>query len=104
MKPWNDIKAGDSIFNKVGDESKVLEVGASGKTFCRSIWKDPTRDWETEAYKWTHIKEAIRLGWTLGEKKKDKIEELEEWQKGTYGYIDEPTIAKVKELFTDNSA
>ena len=105
MKNWNDIKAGDSIFNTDGDEAKVLEVGASGKTFLRSWWEEGNdKDWETETWGWLHIERAKELGWTLGEAKKDKIQEFEEWL-NSYDEVDyykyDEIIAKVKELFGD---
>jgi hypothetical protein len=107
MKNWENIAVGDSIFSKDGDEAKVLEVFASGKTFCRSEWKCTGSDWETEVWGFTHIDQAIRYNWTLEEKKKDRVQEFEEWLDDIFGISDgarNVIIAKVKELFGSNSA
>jgi len=109
MKNWNDIAVGDSIFNKDGDEAKVLEVGASGKTFLKSWWNDGDRlvdhrDWEIGVDAWYHVERAKQLGWILGEAKKNAVQEFDEWLRGYQAVGDirkdkENIVAKVKELF-----
>jgi hypothetical protein len=69
MKSWSTISVGDSIFDKDGDEAKVLEVGASGKTFVKSWLKIHSKNWDTLVVGTFHIEQAIRLGWTLEETK-----------------------------------
>jgi hypothetical protein len=101
MKSWSTIKVGDSIFND-GSECKVLEVGMSGKTFLLSFWYD-ANNWETQASRWYTQEEAIRLGWILGEEKKDKVEEFKEFVLSGFSSVEPHAkfiiIDKVKELF-----
>jgi hypothetical protein len=109
MKNWSTIAVGDSIFKALGDEAKVLEVGASGKTFLVSEWRKViTGNWMTTTSGWYHIEEAICNGWTLGEKEKDKVEEFDEWLADLYKshpYLPyDEILAKIKELFDSNSA
>lgn len=78
QKPWSEIKRND--FAQRGDQNiRVLEVGASGKTFLGSLMNK-----EREIGSWHDVEELERWGWTLhGEPEKWECKNGEE-----YWYID----------------
>jgi len=72
-KSWETLKEGDLIFDKDGDEAKVL--GVVGKIVFRSCRKAKSNNWDTIVCGYNHIEELKRAGWTLTNPKEEPSDE-----------------------------
>jgi hypothetical protein len=78
---WDNLQVGMTLTVKDGKECKVLEVGASGKTFLRSFHSTIGEDWEATTGCWLHVEEAQRIGWKIKEEKEVQEMTVEEVSK-----------------------